>query len=76
MRECSESEQLTMMEVIKLPVSESLSNLVNLESLKGIWSAFPLVVSALITLPRQESEVLIFFVSSNDSPFVPALHTF
>ena len=60
--DCSDSEQLTMMEVRKLPVSESFSSLVSLESRKGMWSVLLLVVSALITLPRQEREVLIFLV--------------
>lgn len=51
-----------MIEVMKLPVSESFSNLVNFESRKGMWSVLLLVVSALITFPRQEREVFIFLV--------------
>jgi len=51
-----EDEQLTMIEVRKLPESESLSNLVNLEFRKGMCSVLLLVVRALITFPRQERE--------------------
>lgn len=60
--DCYEREQLTMIDVMKLPVRESFSSLVSFESLKGIWSVLLRVVRALITLPRQEREVLIFFV--------------
>jgi len=45
-----------MMEVMKLPVKESLSSLVNFESLNGIWSALFLVVKAFITFPKQDKE--------------------
>jgi len=65
-----------MMEVIKLPVNESFKILVNLESLNGICYDLFRVVRALITFPRQEREVFIFFVSSKASPLVPDLHTF
>ena len=60
--DCSEREQLTMMDVMKLPVRESFSNLVSLESRKGMWSVLLRVVRALMTLPRQEREVFIFLV--------------
>jgi hypothetical protein len=53
---CYDEEQFTIIEVKKLPVKESFSNLVSFESLNGIWSVLFLVVKALITLPKQESE--------------------
>ena len=49
-------EQLTMIEVRKLPVNESFKILVSLESLKGMCSALPLVVNALITFPKHDNE--------------------
>ena len=65
---CSEIEQFTIIEVMKLPVKESFSSLVNFESLNGIWSVLFLVVRALMTLPRQERDEFIFFVYSKASP--------
>jgi hypothetical protein len=54
--ECSAVEQLTMTEVMKLPVSESFKIRVSFESRKGICSDLLRVVRALITLPKQERE--------------------
>lgn len=65
-----------MMDVMKLPVRESLRILVSLESRNGMWSDLLRVVRALMTLPRQEREVLIFLVYSKASPLAPDLHTF
>ncbi len=49
-------EQLTIIEVLNFPDKESLSSLVSLESLKGIWSVFLRVTKALITFPKQDNE--------------------
>ena len=68
--------QLTIKDVMNLPVKESFSNLVNFESLKGIWSDFFRVTKALMTFPKQDREKLIFLVSSKVSPLTPALLTF
>ena len=67
---------VTIIDVKKFPDNEFLSILVSLLSLNGIWSVFDRVVSALITLPKQDREKLIFFVYSKDYPVTPDLLTF
>ena len=69
-------EQFTINDVLKRPDKESFSNLVNFESLKGIWSFFFLVTNALITFPKQDNEKLIFLVSSKAYRDTPALFIF
>ena len=51
-----DEEQFTIIEVKKFPTKESFSNLVSLESRKGICVLLFLVVKALITFPRQDKE--------------------
>ena len=62
------NEQFTIKPVLKLPPKDSYNNLVNFESLYGIWSL--LVVNELITEPRHVRDKLIFFASSKVSPFL------
>lgn len=50
-----------------LPPNDSFSNLVNLESLYGMWDEF--LLKLLITLPSIVKDKLIFLASSNASPF-------
>jgi hypothetical protein len=69
-------EQFTIMLVVKFPDKESLSNLVNFESRKGICSFFPRVVKALTTFPKQDKEKFIFFVYSKDYPRTYVFLTF
>lgn len=65
-----------MIEVIQLPPRDYCRTLVNLESRYGICSLLDLEIRALITLPRQDKDRLIFFASYKVSPSAPDLDTF
>ena len=61
--------------VLELPPKLSCSNRVSLESLYGTCYFF-YEVRALITFPRADKDLLIFFASSNCCPTTPVLPTF
>lgn len=61
--------------VFEFPPSDSLSIMVNLESLKGTCD-FLLLVRAMIHIPKQVSDWLIFLVSSSCYPVVCDLESF
>ncbi len=61
--------------VFALPPRDSFKKKVSFESLKGMWTFFPLgpggVVSATMQPPRQERLWLIFLASSSVCPAAP-----
>ena len=58
--------------VFVLPPNESCNNLVNLESLYGIWCTFP-STNAEMTFPSALNERLIFVAYFIPSPVAPVL---
>ncbi len=63
-----------IIEVFVYPDNESLSILVSLEFLYGIWSEF--VVRACTTLPKHDKDKFIFLASYKVWPFTPLFLTF
>ena len=61
--------------VLEFPPSDSVSNLVNFESLYGIKPLLP-EVRALITLPRADKDLLIILASSRFCPVTSVLLIF
>ena len=51
-----EGEIMAIIVVLQFPPSESSNNLVNFESLYGIWDLGFLSVRAAMTLPKHESD--------------------
>ena len=67
-------EQVTISRVIEFPIKDSLRILVSFDYLYGIWSEF--LTNALMVLPRQLKERLIFLAYSSPSPSTLLLNTF
>lgn len=67
-------EQQIIMVVRALPPRDSCKILVSLESRYGMWVLLP-SASAEITLPRAESDLLMFFASSKTVPSAPVFDT-
>jgi len=65
---------VTITLVNEFPDKDYCKTLVNLESLKGIWS-WPLL-KAFIVLPKQESDKLIFLAYSKPYPDTLVFETF
>lgn len=66
-------QQMTMV-VLALPPSDSCKIRVNFESLYGMCDLFP-SANAEITLPKAESDLLMFLASSSTVPSAPVLDT-
>lgn len=72
-RELSLSAIVAMRKVFELPLSESLSTKVSLESLKGTWALDLSPLRQLITIPNVVSDLLILLASFNLSPSAAVL---
>ena len=71
----AEGEHVMIREVLALPPSESYSTRVSLESRYGTWEDF-LSVSANMTFPKADKDLLMFFASSSLFPSAPVFPTF
>ena len=69
-----EGEQHITMVVLEFPPKLSCKIRVILLSLYGMYEELP-SASELITLPRADKDLFIFFASSNVSPSAPVLLT-